>query len=107
VRTNIGGVSMSVLKRLIIAFKFLLDKKVPLKSKLWILVPLIYLISPIDLIPDPVLGFGIVDDLVLISFLIHKISEKLNEYIVKRNRNKDIKGKIIEGVEYEVKKDDK
>lgn len=98
---------MSVLKRLIIAFKFLLDKKVPLKSKLWILVPLIYLISPIDLIPDPVLGFGIVDDLVLISFLIHKISEKLNEYIVKRNRNKDIKGKIIEGVEYEVKKDDK
>ncbi|MQG16350.1 MAG: DUF1232 domain-containing protein [SAR202 cluster bacterium] len=42
----------------------MLDKRVSLRSKLIIPVALIYFFSPIDLIPDIILPFGRIDDII-------------------------------------------
>jgi uncharacterized membrane protein YkvA (DUF1232 family) len=47
----------------------LMRKDVTLKSKLLLLAGLIYLISPVDLLPDVLLGLGWLDDLVIVPFL--------------------------------------
>lgn len=42
---------------------------VPMKSKLILLVGIVYLISPVDLLPDVIVGVGWMDDLVIVPFL--------------------------------------
>jgi uncharacterized membrane protein YkvA (DUF1232 family) len=44
-------------------------KDVGLKSKLLLVMGLIYLISPVDLLPDVLVGFGWLDDLVIVPLL--------------------------------------
>ena len=67
------------------------------------IIPLIYILSPADLIPAPILGFGIVDDLVMLGFLLTVIYDKTKKYYFdNRTENKD----IVENVEYEIHKDE-
>lgn len=47
----------------------LVRKDVALKPKLLLIAGLVYLISPIDLLPDILLGFGWLDDLLIVPFL--------------------------------------
>ncbi|WP_276651994.1 YkvA family protein [Thalassospira lucentensis] len=42
---------------------------VPLKSKFILLAGLVYLISPVDLFPDVIVGVGWLDDLVIVPLL--------------------------------------
>lgn len=90
--------------RILFILKFLFDKNVPLKEKWWVIIPFIYILSPADLIPAPVLGFGIVDDLVMLSFLLTKVYDKTKKYYFenKKTEQKD----IIENVEYKIDKDE-
>ncbi|HOK49335.1 MAG TPA: DUF1232 domain-containing protein [Sedimentibacter sp.] len=92
--------------RFLLIFKFLFDKNIPLKEKWWVIIPLIYILSPADLIPAPILGFGILDDLVMLSFLLTVIYDKTKKYYFDNKiKNKDVKD-IIENVEYEIHKDE-
>ncbi|MEL7647059.1 MAG: hypothetical protein AAGU76_03150 [Sedimentibacter sp.] len=97
------------MNRLYIIIKFLKDKNVPLKEKLWVIIPLIYILSPADLIPAPILGFSVIDDLVMIVFLLTVVAEKTRKYYGEENLSKkgteDIKN-IVEDVEYEIDKDE-
>ena len=52
-----------MLKRLQLMWMLLFDSRVPFWSKLVIPAALLYLISPVDFIPDVILGFGQLDDL--------------------------------------------
>lgn len=47
----------------------LLRSDVALKSKLILLAGVIYLISPVDLLPDVLVGLGWLDDLIIVPFL--------------------------------------
>ena len=49
-----------------LAWQLLWDSRVPLLTKLVPVFTLAYLISPLDLVPDAVLGAGQVDDLALL-----------------------------------------
>ena len=60
--------------------KFLLDPSVPKRKKLLIIFGIIYLIMPIDVIPEPVLGFGFIDDIVLWLFILTHLSDELDKY---------------------------
>ncbi|WP_207652895.1 YkvA family protein [Anaeromicrobium sediminis] len=72
-------------------------------DKILILFSFLYLINPLDLIADPVLGIGIIDDVVVVLFLLSTIGEKLDKYTIKKKTNKKYKNKdLIEDVEYEV-----
>ncbi len=100
---------MGILRKIPLAIKFLFDKRVPFNKKISIILTLIYLISPIDLVPDPVFGLGIIDDIVLVMFVINRLSQELDHYInisSTRKKEKNFKGKIVENVEYEIKDDD-
>jgi uncharacterized membrane protein YkvA (DUF1232 family) len=55
-----------IVQQLVLTWRLLLDGRVPLYAKLAVLLPLIYFISPIDLIPDVILGLGQLDDLAII-----------------------------------------
>lgn len=58
--------SIEVLKNLRAAWRLLWDKRMPLWTKLIPLGAAIYLIWPADLLADPALGLGQIDDLALI-----------------------------------------
>jgi uncharacterized membrane protein YkvA (DUF1232 family) len=84
----------------------MLDKNIPLKDKWWIMLLIIYILSPIDLIPAPIIGFSVIDDLVVLSFLYTVVWEKVNKYY---GNSKDVeknKDKIVEDVEYEIHEDE-
>ena len=46
-----------------LAWRLLLDSRIPVATKVIPLGTLAYLVSPVDLIPDAILGFGQMDDL--------------------------------------------
>lgn len=93
------------MNKLFLVFKFLFDKKIPLREKWWIIIPLIYILSPVDLIPMPILGFSILDDLLMFIYLMSVITEKTKKYYgsnEKKFKEKD----IIENVEYKIDDDE-
>lgn len=90
------------MNRLRLIFKFLFDKNIPLKEKWWVILPLAYILSPVDLIPAPILGFSIIDDGVMIVFLLTVVADKTAKYYGYNVTNKENNENIVENVEYEI-----
>jgi uncharacterized membrane protein YkvA (DUF1232 family) len=69
-KQQIQPVSLGFLADLIrqarLAWRLLLDSRVPLWIKAVVPVSLLYLVSPVDLIPDVALGLGQLDDLAVL-----------------------------------------
>ncbi len=105
-------ISLTVLIRRIKSIKsFLKDPKVPKRRKLLVIFGIIYLLMPIDLIPAPVLLFGLVDDAVLWLFILTHLRDELDRYWKDDGNSfspeKDLKGKnIVEGTATELKPDE-
>jgi len=60
------------------------------KSIVFIIAAILYFISPIDVIPDFLIGFGIIDDAAVISFAIKQLSGEIEKYrIWKQNISAD------------------
>jgi len=55
-------------------------RKVSNGTMLTIIGAILYFVSPIDLIPDFIVGLGIVDDAAVLSFALKKISRELDEF---------------------------
>ena len=53
----------NLLEQLRLGWGLLWDPRVPLWTKLIPLIGILYVLSPIDFIPDPILGLGQLDDL--------------------------------------------
>lgn len=54
-------------------------KEMSRNSIIMIIISLIYLVSPIDLIPDFLVG-GFIDDAAVIAYVLKKIQNELNQY---------------------------
>lgn len=57
----------------------LFRRDTPLRVKAILAIAIVYLLSPFDLIPDWIMGFGMLDDLTVVSFLVAwaiRIAEK-------------------------------
>lgn len=63
-------------------------KELGKSTVLLIIGSLIYLVNPIDLIPDFLIG-GFVDDLAVLGYVIKKISDELNAYKTWKNINQE------------------
>lgn len=50
--------------------RLLFSKDTPWKARLILAAALVYLVSPYDLVPDWLLGLGIVDDFAVVSLLV-------------------------------------
>jgi len=74
-RRPLGRVDFSAIERFRLGWRLLRDPRVPAMPK-W-LIPagaLIYLVSPIDLIPDFILGLGQLDDLSIVAVAVALIT---------------------------------
>ncbi|MGH7572107.1 MAG: YkvA family protein [Gemmatimonadota bacterium] len=58
------------------------DSRVPRRSKLVLCGTMLYLVSPIDVIPDFVPGLGQVDDLVVVLLALHSLLNHVDEKVV-------------------------
>ncbi len=59
--------------------KLLFRKETPLRAKAMIAFAILYLLSPLDLVPDWITGLGLLDDLTIVSLLVAwalRIAEK-------------------------------
>lgn len=50
------------------------------KSLLFVVAAMIYLVSPIDVIPDFIFGIGLTDDVAVIVFVLREVSLELDKY---------------------------
>lgn len=79
----IAGETMSMVPTMISLVKSYLKKEykdVPIKSILALISALLYLIAPIDVIPDTLPGIGLVDDTLVIGTCIKLINSDLEKY---------------------------
>ncbi|WP_245799329.1 YkvA family protein [Virgibacillus siamensis] len=55
-------------------------KEIPVGSIVMIIATVIYFVSPVDLIPDFIAGFGLFDDAAVIAYTVKQISSDLDNY---------------------------
>lgn len=53
---------------------------IPKKSIIAIVAGILYFLSPVDLLPDFILGFGLIDDVFIIGLVIKQVTEDLAKY---------------------------
>ena len=103
---------LSVLFKRIKAIKsFMKDKNVPLRKKFIIVAGFLYLLSPFNLIFEPVLIFGQLDEIVLWLFIIWYLKDELDKYWVNSGQAEPAVKfhgkKIIDDVNFKVEDDEK
>ena len=82
---NVGALAQ-LLRTVRLVWRLLRDPRVPLFPKLIILAAAIYVISPVDLIPDVILGLGQLDDLGIAMLAIALFIELCPRAIVDEHR---------------------
>ncbi|MGC3873587.1 YkvA family protein [Halomonas sp. GXIMD04776] len=55
-------------------------RPVPWSAFMWMALAFVYLISPLDLIPEALLLIGMVDDVVIVGWMLHKVDGSLEDY---------------------------
>jgi uncharacterized membrane protein YkvA (DUF1232 family) len=70
----------NMFKRIKLTIQYMRDKDVPLLKKLLIAGSLLYLIFPADIVPDFIIGLGILDDITVLSFIWFALKSELDEY---------------------------
>lgn len=66
--------------------KLTLDKDVPAGKKIKLAAAITYFISPIDLLPEAILGpFGYLDDVSLAAYILNDMMNEIDPLIIRRN----------------------
>ncbi len=81
------GLFTSVLNQLRLVLKLMSDRRVPGLVKLLPMGAVLYLLSPIDLIPDVIVGLGQLDDLGVLILGINALINMAPQYVVQELRN--------------------
>lgn len=84
--TDRVGALTQLVRTLRLVWRLLFDSRVPVFPKLIILGAAIYVISPIDLIPDVILGLGQLDDIGIVLLAIGLFVELCPRAIVEEHR---------------------
>lgn len=103
-----------IVRNLSYTIKYLGDPQVSFFKKAVIVGALIYVLLPIDLLPDPVLGFGFIDDGFVLLFALMRLLDQLDEYVKDKEGRKyyysshgsEEDNRVIDDVEYEVYDED-
>ena len=72
---------LNTLGRLTMAYASGRYRNIPIKPFLTILAALLYFLNPLDLIPDAILGVGLMDDLAVLTWVYRSASEELDKFI--------------------------
>lgn len=95
-----------LLKRIGAIWYLLKDKTVPLRKKALVVFGIIYLLSPVDLIPPVLFPIAALDDLVLWIYILLHLKDELDSYWI-GEKTEDLSKKfrdktMVEGVEFNV-----
>lgn len=97
----------AIIDQVWLTWKLLFDKRVPYWMKAVALLPLIYVLSPIDLIPDFILGLGQLDDLGMVLAGMRLFEALVPETIVQEHRAairaSSGSPNLVEGKHYQVR----
>ncbi len=80
-----AGILASIIKNARLVWRLLRDSGVPAWQKMILPATLLYLLFPIDLIPDPMLGLGQLDDIGVILLGLKLFIELSPQEIVRRH----------------------
>lgn len=72
--------------------RLLRDKRIPMRRRVFLGAVLMYVVSPIDLIPDFIVGFGRLDDIILLSLAIDHLMTGSDAAIVEEHWDGSIDG---------------
>jgi uncharacterized membrane protein YkvA (DUF1232 family) len=65
-------------------------RDVSLKSIIIFLVAIVYILSPIDIIPDYILGLGQIDDAAILAFSLYFLEKDLSKYNAWKQKNSEV-----------------
>ena len=95
----------TILKEVQLVWRLMWDRRVPLWMKGIPLFAVIYVLSPVDLIPDVIIGLGQLDDLGILIGSLRLFRSVLPEDIL-REHLEVIEGNVIEVRDYQVTDED-
>lgn len=76
--------------------RYIKDKEVSVFKKLLILGSLLYIVFPFDIVPDFIIGLGLIDDAAVILFVWKALKYELIEYEKNIRSNDMDQSKVIE-----------
>ncbi|MBK8034907.1 MAG: DUF1232 domain-containing protein [Anaerolineae bacterium] len=76
-----------ILNQVQLTWRLMFDQRIPAWQKAIVIVPIIYVLSPFDFIPDFVLGLGQLDDIGLVLAAMRLFESVVPEYIVQEHRS--------------------
>lgn len=76
--------------------RYIKDKEVSVFKKLLILGSLLYIVFPFDIVPDFIIGLGLIDDAAVILFVWKALKFELIEYEKNIRSNDMDQSKVIE-----------
>ena len=56
-------------------------RQVPMPTLLLIIATIIYIVNPLDLIPDWIPGLGFLDDAFILAFAVHRTRQSLDDFM--------------------------
>lgn len=66
----------------------LLDRRVPIYAKLFIIIPFGYILSPLDLVPDSFFFLGQIDDLAVFRFSLYFLKKIVKQNIIDETKKR-------------------
>lgn len=63
-------------------------RQVSMKPLLMIVASIVYFVMPMDLMPDFIIAFGLIDDAALLSWTVQSFKKEIDEFAAWENRNK-------------------
>ena len=73
----------------VLIYRLMRDPRVPTRAKATLLVAAGYVVSPVDFVPDWILGLGRFDDLIVAAFALDQILNRVPEHIVREHWDGD------------------
>ncbi|MCA0457022.1 MAG: DUF1232 domain-containing protein [Chloroflexi bacterium] len=99
----------AIIDQIRLTWHLIRDPRVPLWAKAIPFVGLLYVISPIDILPDFMIGLGQLDDLAIVLGGMRLFASVVPEHIVEEHRA-EIAGKpldIIQGIGHRIDSEEK
>jgi uncharacterized membrane protein YkvA (DUF1232 family) len=84
-----------MLKKIKLTIQYLKDKDVSVFKKLLIIGSLLYLIFPVDIVPDFIIGLGILDDITVLTFIWIALKSEIDDYGIKKDATSIKKAPVI------------
>ena len=89
------GALLKLVDRFTLSWRLMMDSRVGIFNKFIPPLALLYLLSPLDFVPDVLLPFGVMDDITVVIFALEFFIRMAPSEVVREHLN-DLKRRIID-----------